>query len=126
MHRTYDLSELPEVMGKYRDDIANFDPDNWIANPENIALTDGDGSFVLLQEDGPGVYYVHNFYKKRGRDAVRLAKEATKYAFDNFPLEIAKGLTPVEHLGAKWLSRQAGFKSYGIIQTPDVTITVLR
>ncbi len=114
--RTMDANELTNTMKELAPSVA-FNAEEWLAEKGNIALTDGEGSFNLLHHDGPGLYWGHTFYRVRGKEAVRLIKEATRHSFDNYPVEVLMGLTPIEKKGARWLSRQAGFKSYGVMDT---------
>lgn len=115
--RSFDLDDLMETMGPYMHELHGFYPEEWLADKENIALTDGAGSFNLFQHDGNGVYYAHTFYKRRGKDARDMARASVKEMFEKYPTQALKGLTPTEKRGACWLTRQAGFKSYGVVNT---------
>jgi hypothetical protein len=117
IERSHDIEALAEAMAPYAHKTVGFEPGEWLTNEDNIALTDGEGNYNLLQHVQPGVYMGHTFYKKRGKDAVKHLREAIKVAFEQHPVHAIQGLTPLEHLGARWLARQGGFTGQGVIHT---------
>jgi hypothetical protein len=108
---------LATAMEPYKGWTEGFEPYSWLADDRNVAVTDGEGSYNLMEYESDGVYWVHTFYTLKGRDAVRFVKAALSYALENTPVRVMKGLTPLEKLGARWLARQAGFVSHGVIKT---------
>lgn len=110
--RTYNISDIPYL----REEFPGVDTEEWVSNKDNIALTDGSGNYSMFEKGSDGVYTGHYFFESRGRQALRVAREMLDFAFNECGLNIIRGITPLTHLGARWLSRQLGFKSYGIIQ----------
>ena len=94
--------------------LTGLSPREWFDDPGNTALIDENENLFLLE--GEEVPSLHYFFKSRGRDAVRAAKAFLAYYFDGGGRAV-KGLTPVDKKGARWLSRQIGGKSYGIVYT---------
>lgn len=90
---------------------------DWEGDPDNIALTDGEGNFALFEASISG-YYGHYFYSSaRGRKAIQLSKTFLKEMFEVYNAKAIKGLTPLYNRKALWMNRQLGFKSYGRIST---------
>ena len=112
--RTSDLNVLIEAMDPFLP-LEGFHPAEWLKREENIALTDSDGSCALFEYVKPGIYYGHYFFRKRGREAVKLSHEFLNEIFET--ARIVVGLTPVEKKAARWMSRHVGFKSQGIVDT---------
>lgn len=121
MDRTYDGEALAEAMESFKDETLGFDPREWIADPDNIALTDGEGNYNLFQYDTVGVYWAHTYFNTaRGREAIKLCKDSLDWAFSvDSPIRVIKGITPLYKQGARWLNRQIGLESHGIIRTKD-------
>lgn len=117
MFRTTAVQDVRDAVSLYDGKVSGLDPESWIANPNNIALTDGEGNFNLLEYVKPGMYTGHVFYVSRGKKAIELMKEALDKTFSEYPVEVIVGLTPIEKVGARWLSRKVGFKGHGIIKT---------
>lgn len=117
IYRSFDVVEVVKAVSLYSDEVIGFHPESWIADDKNIALTDGEGNYNLLEYELPGVYTGHTFYIKRGRAAKAHLHEALRVAFTDFPVEVIRGLTPIKLVGARWMARQGGFKSHGVVQT---------
>lgn len=118
IERTKNAKDLADVTEPYRNELLGFEPENWLANSNNIALTDGLKNFSLFEFELDGIYTGHYFFgNARGREALAIAKEMVREAFSNHPIKVIRGLTPLEKLGARWLSRQTGFTSHGVVQT---------
>lgn len=116
--RTTDTTLLREATARYATEIHGLNHDLWVLAPENIALTDEAGNVSMFEFDKEGVYYGHFFYKARGREAIKVAKKHLKELFsDEYGVNVIKGLTPAEHLGAAWLSKKIGFRQHGILET---------
>lgn len=115
--RTKDVGVLLESVSPYLP-LHGFDPIEWIQQDQNICLTDGSGNISLFEEVSPNVFEGHYFFKTRGKNALILARTMLSIFMQDYQPYVIKGLTPLEHLGARWLSRQLGFKSYGAVQTP--------
>lgn len=95
-----------------------FDCVGWIAHPLNIALTNTDGDIALFEVERPGYMSGHYHFNSRGRSAITAGKSFLDEVFNPcYNVEVIRGLTPLENLGARWMSRQLGFTSYGAVKT---------
>lgn len=114
--RTYDYEALQEVTKRYQ--FNNWSAEEWLDDEKNIALEE-EGDYSLFQYQSPGVYIGHFFYtKSRGRQAINRSKQFLKEIFNDYSeVKVILGLTPLEHLGARWLSKRIGFKSFGTVET---------
>lgn len=112
--RSRDSLALREAVKQFLSE-EEFPASEWLEREENIALTDGDGSFALFEYIKPGIYYGHYFFSVKGKEAVGLSKEFLSEIFKT--ARIVVGLTPVDNKAARWMSRHIGFKSQGIIDT---------
>lgn len=118
IYRETNHQSLIETMQPYLHETVGFEPVSWLANPLNICLTNGEGDFSLFERELPHVVTGHYFFKSRGRQAVRIAREMLAEAFlGAYEIELIRGLTPLQKLGARWMNKQLGFKSYGVVQT---------
>ncbi len=115
MMRTYNLVRVLNAMGPYLP-ITGFEPSTWLKNRENIALIDGE-SVAFFEKELEGVYTGHYFFSVRGREALNLATAMLKEAFTKYDIGIIRGMTPLDKLGARWMSRKLGFKGYGVVHT---------
>lgn len=68
---------------------------------------------------GPGIYEGHSFFLARGREALEAGHEALSLMAD---AKMIWGLTPDgdDHRRTKAFNRRLGFKSLGMIDTPDI------
>lgn len=116
--RTFDLDLLLKEMEPYLP-LVGFDPPLWLGNVDNLAFTDGDHNLALFERDGRGVVFGHYFFNKaRGKEALALCREVLKEVFEgDYDVQVIKGLTPITHLGARWMNKKLGFKSYGVLDT---------
>lgn len=110
------LDFIKSATHDYRNDMAGFDPETWL-DGENIALGNDNGDLCLLEKSADKIYTGHYFFKVRGKEAIALAKDLLKYIFTETDAEVIRGLTPLRKVGARYVSRQIGMKSYGIIKT---------
>lgn len=116
--RTKSVEDLTEVTEPYRHELLGFDPEGWLEVEENIALTDGKMNFTLFEKSEDGIYTGHYFFgTARGKEALSVAQEFLNYLFTNYNIGVVRGFTPLEKLGARWLSRKLGFKGYGVVST---------
>jgi hypothetical protein len=118
--RSYDPELLLEACRRCPtwDDEAEFDPAAWLENTNNVMLTDGD-SVGLATFNKPGSYSVHWFYNVHGRAAINMAREMLRIMFEEYDAKTIRGLTPVSLKAARWLAKQVGMKSYGIVEYHD-------
>lgn len=126
--RSFDIEDLVATMWPYREEVYGFFPEEWLDNQLNIALTDGNGNYGLFEYEQKGIYTGHYFYPTaRGKNAKNLAKEMIEAIFTKYDGHLIRGLTPTHKRHAQWMSRQLGFTSYGVVETPvdDCEIFIL-
>lgn len=125
---TKDFDKINVMMDKHRDIVADFDLKKWLDDKNNLAFTDDRENIGLLEYDRPGLYNSHLFFNSRGREALQCAKDMIANAFDNYPVEVMRGYTPLTNKAARWFDRQLGYTSYGVIHmngTPDCELFIL-
>lgn len=116
--RTYDVNIVTDATDQFAENIYGFIPEEWLANDDNVALTNEHGDVSLFEREMPGVVTGHYFFHSRGRDAITAAEQMLREAFTgDYDIKLIRGLTPLKTLGARWLSRQLGFSSYGVVET---------
>lgn len=117
MIRSFDPVVMQDAMGRYPElDHPGFDYQRWLDRKSNVMLVEGD-SVGLATGEYRGLYTGHFFYSVRGRKALELGRRMLDEMFTTYGAETMRGLTPVEYKPAKWVNRQLGFKSYGVIDT---------
>lgn len=114
--RTYDTKlvghAIDELLSKTDQEV---DAEKWLSNKDNIVLVNEKGDMTLLERGIKDIYTGHYFFKSRGREAVRSGKEFLDELFNScYNISVLTGLVPITHLGARWMSRQIGLKSYGV------------
>lgn len=125
IYRGHDLADLLETMEPYLP-ILGFNPEEWLSNPLNVALTDGQGNYSLYERQMKGIVAGHYFMKARGRDALRIAKEMLHEIFTGpYDVQAIQGYTPIHHKGALWMNRQLRFTEYGDIETEAGTMRLV-
>lgn len=109
--RTRSVPDVVRAVNDMLDEIGpRFVPEDFLADDRNIALINDSGDVAIIEPHGsPGVYKGHYFFFNRGKEAIRAAKEFLFEAFTEYPVERIMGFTPVEKLGALWLTRHLGF-----------------
>jgi hypothetical protein len=116
--RTFDPEDLRKGTDLYREHVpGDFDFKAWVENINNIIIKDED-SIGFITYEYPGVYSAHHFHKtRRGKEAISMSLAMMKFGFDNYPIRVMRGLTKTRLKAARWIARQLGFKSYGIVDT---------
>lgn len=95
-----------------------FDPIGWISDHRNIALTNQYDDLALFEYERPKLVIGHYFFNSKGRQAITAAKDFLDELFNTcYNINVIKGLTPLTNLGARWMSRKIGFKSYGVVNS---------
>lgn len=117
MQRTWDIETVINATNQYRENITGFYPVEWLLDNDNLAFSNEFGDVALFEKMYPGVYTGHYFFLCRGKKALKTARETLDLVFKEFPVKVIRGITPSEHLGARWMSRQLGFKSHGFVET---------
>jgi len=116
--RLHDTQPLSTILR--RPEIASldygFDPSVWLANPANVALTDGQ-SVGLFQQCPGEVYDTHWLFVARGREALDLATDMMAAMFDLWGAVALKGMIPADRRASRWFTRKLGCRSLGMIET---------
>lgn len=110
MEKAFELS--PEKMPK------DFDYASWVGDSRHVMLVEGE-NVGLATHEYPGVYTVHWFFTERGRGAINLAKAMLDELFKTTDARTVRGLTPVGLKAARWLAKQVGLTSHGVMTFAD-------
>lgn len=116
--RTYDPVIVQPAIDHFLKDNSNrADLNEWLSKEYNIALVNEVRDLAVFERTKPGIYRGHYFFQSRGRKAITAGKDFLDEIFDPcYNIKVITGLTPISNLAARWLSRQIGFKSNGIIK----------
>lgn len=118
INRVTDFVECKKVTDRYPD-YFTFNAEDWFSHPENYAIRSGE-NIGFAEPKSPGVYWVHFcFHTARGRKAIELTKAMLDRLYDDCPITTAVGLIEEDNRKARWLIRQVGFKSLGMIDTKN-------
>lgn len=117
--RTYDAYLVSLAVKEFlKDNAEDVDPIEWLSDPDNIVLQNDKGDVMLFEHGIRDIYSGHYFFKSRGRQAIQSAIEILDELFNTcYNIPVIMGLVPLTHLGARWLTRHIGFKSYGVQRT---------
>jgi hypothetical protein len=115
--RTYDSYIAYTAIQTLTKAQPDFDVIEWISDQDNIMLINSLGDVALFEHEKNlrGVTG-HYYFRSRGKPAIQAAKEFLAEVF-GLGVQSIKGLTPLTNLGARWMSRHIGFKSYGVVRT---------
>jgi hypothetical protein len=121
IRRVYDASEIDYLLNDpmIRPTIGGDGPlsvHELIADERNVFLVEGDNGAAFLWR-GPGVFEGHSFFKARGREAIGIGARMLESMAGQASL--VWGATPVSLRHVRWFNRQIGFRSLGLIDTPD-------
>lgn len=113
--RTFDASLVALAAKEFLKTEEKVDPIEWVSDPVNIVLLNDRGDMALFEQGIKNVYSGHYFFKSRGKQAIKSGLEFLDELFNTcYNINVLTGLVPLTHLGARWMSRRIGFKSYGI------------
>lgn len=116
--RTYDADVIDTAVEQYRHKMETFDSKEWLERKENIALVNDYKDVAMFAGMLPSVVIGHYFFHSRGKYALIAAKEMLREIFSgSYDVKVIEGLTPLENLGARWMNKKLGFKSYGVVDT---------
>lgn len=117
--RIYDPVKVQPVLDYLLDGNGVENADEWLSNPTNIALENDLGDIALFEIGFKNIYSGHYYFKSRGKQAIKSAKEFLDHLFNTcYNIHVLIGLTPITNKPARWMSRQVGFKSHGIVEGP--------
>jgi len=117
VHRSTSYKEVHSLVKEYSLYFQNVNLQEWVDDPKNICVVEGD-NVALFDYKSPGTYWGHYFYKSaKGREAIKLSGLILKHIFHKYPIKTLLGLTPEVNKPARWLSRQIGMNSLGLVET---------
>jgi hypothetical protein len=109
-----DRLSRPDAQGLVK---ADFDPEAWLADPDNILLVENGDDIVMLEGNGSGVYNLHWLLASRGKKALSSAERLLGRAFVQHNALQVFGWTPVHLRAARWFNRKIGGTSLGTVET---------
>lgn len=116
--RVYDASLIAPAIKQFLKSEDQVDPIEWLSNPDNIVLQNDRGDLALFEKGVKNIYSGHYFFQSRGREAIKAGTEFLDNLFNTcYNIPVLMGLVPLTNLGARWLSRQIGFKSHGVVHS---------
>lgn len=117
--RTIDVELIRKAIGDYAEEIKGLILEDWVLNPRNVALTNGDDVAMFERQwQLPKTVAGHYFFTSRGKGAIAAATSFLHEIFTGpYDVEIIVGLTPVEHKAALWMNKRLGFKEHGDVDT---------
>jgi hypothetical protein len=120
--RTFDAIKIETAINHFLGPANKVDPIEWLSYPENIVLENEVGDLALFEYSFPikKVYSGHYYFQSRGRAAITAGRGFLDELFNScYNINIVMGLSPMEHKGARWISKQLGFTSYGTEELND-------
>jgi hypothetical protein len=111
------MDKIAKLLEPYLKD-KDFDVVEWATDPKNILYLDEYDNIAIFEPITDTRYSGHYYFVQRGKEALVAAKKfLEKFFTENPHIAVLQGFVPVEHLGARWMSRQIGLKSYGVEET---------
>lgn len=118
MNRTVNHDEVFNVI-KHYPDYFTFDSEEWLSCETNFAIKEGD-NIGFAEHKGSGSYWVHFCYHtERGRSAIELTKQMLVYLHSLTGFTSVVGLIDEGNRKARWLIRQVGLNSLGMVETKN-------
>lgn len=114
--RVRDPEVLQDALKLYPFDDIKLDASDWLETRGNVAYEE-DGNVGMFDLYFPGVYSGHYFFRDRGKKAKELSIRILRHVFDYHKATAIRGLTPIKHKAAIWMTRNIGFKDYGEVET---------
>ena len=104
----------PRIVAQF-DVGTEIDPANWLADPRNIILVEGENVALFLWR-WIGIYEGHCLFTARGREALDLGAAMLGLMFSHgAAMVLAVASNPRRHV--HWFLRQLGFDPKGEIET---------
>lgn len=118
--RSWDATIIAPAIAHFLKTEDKVDPIDWLSDPDNIVLVNEIGDIALFEKGIKHIYTGHYYFKSRGRQAITSGKAFLDELLNScYNISIVTGLCPLEHLGARWLTRQLGFTSHGVVDYID-------
>lgn len=113
--RTWDATLIAPAIKHFLKSEDKVDPIDWLSKPENIVLQNSSGDMALFEHGIKNIYSGHYYFKSRGRKAINSGLQLLDEVFNScYNINVMTGLVPLEHLGARWMTRRLGFTSHGV------------
>lgn len=119
MKRSYDRDLLQNVSTLYPELLPPEFVDYWLDQPHNYMYAK-EQSVGLFTYEYPGAYTGHWFFtdNHRGRAAIKLADKMIGTLFEETDAQIIRGLVKEGNRPSRWLARQVGLTSHGLMEFP--------
>lgn len=118
--RTWDATLIAPAIKHFLKTEDRVDPIEWLSNPDNIVLVNDTGDLALFEKGIKHVYSGHYYFQSRGRKAIKAGLEFLDELMNScYNINIITGLVPLQHLGARWMTRRLGFTSHGVVHAQD-------
>jgi len=99
------------------DYFEKFNAFEWMADERNIVFLEGD-SLGVFEYDIPHVYTAHYMFRShRGKEAKELSLNMLRKIKNEHDAKVIRGIIEVDNRASRWMTRQLGFKSHGIVDT---------
>jgi hypothetical protein len=118
MRRTTDPEDLAIAIANDPEYFKDVSITKWLTDPDNICIIEGE-DVSLFDYKTEGVYWGHYFFTSRGKEASDLAKAVLEHVFNEYPVVLIVGLTPIANRKARWMARHIGMTSMGFSETVD-------
>ncbi len=117
IRRTFEPEDVARQTDKHMHKLPCFWPPDWVQCDKNYAIIDDHGNVGLMDYYRPHIYEVHIYFEDRGKEALLRLKGMRDWVFQNTDANALVGKTPVMEKGAWLLTRLAGFKRVGMLET---------
>lgn len=115
--RTWDAVKISSAIETLLKPEDRVDPIDWLSDPANIVLENDLGDMALFEKGIKHIYSGHYYFQSRGRGAITAGLNFLDELLNScYNINVLTGLVPLDHLGARWLSRKLGFTSHGVVQ----------
>jgi len=117
VNRIFDAVKIAASIKHFLGTEEQVDVIEWLSDSSNIVLENDRGDLAIFEYGLPTrrIYSGHYFFKSRGRAAITAAHEFLDVLFNScYNVSILMGMVPIERKDVKWMTRQLGFKSYGL------------
>lgn len=102
----------------WRDSGRRPDFTGFLADPNNVALIEGEGGALFVWR-GPGIYEVHVFFEQRGKAVLELSKQMLAWMRAELGASLFWAAVPVESRHVIMFTRLMGWKSRGFGDFPQ-------
>jgi len=115
--RIWDATKIAAAIKHFLKTEEQVDVIEWLSDPANIVLENDNGDLAIFEYgvQANKIYSGHYYFKSRGKQAIKAGKAFLDELFNScYNIHILIGMVPIERNEVKWMTRQLGFKSYGL------------